>query len=212
MTEDIVAVVKKEMAGKPTGERIIVEVGAEDIKTAATALFKEYQPRFVTLVAVDNGLDIELKDNFSINGQVATLSTLIPKESNQIHSITKVFPAAEFIEKEVAELFGLSFAGHPREVNLVLTDELAAKKPLARPMTGSLPVPARFEVPSVLLSGSAIGVLKSATDKREKEGLPELPIASASEDSIKEYQELIKRSGFGERAGYDWEKGKLRYR
>jgi heterodisulfide reductase subunit C len=48
---------------------------------------------------------------------------------------------------------------------------------------------------------------------REKMGLSKLPsIACASEESLKEFQDLVKRTGFDKKAGFNWEKGKLRYR
>ena len=111
------------------------------------------------------------------------------------------------------ELFGTVFTGHPREMNLVLPDDWETKKPLGKPMSGKLPLPARIEVQNLLTTGSAPGIIRSAPENREKAGLPKLPsIAGASEDAIKKFQEFVKRSGFGKRAGYDWEKGKLRYR
>jgi len=221
MTEvDIIALLEKEMANKSIKcyvveeNRVVMEVNANDIKAGVSALLKEYKPRFVTLVATDNGLDMELMYHFSVDSKIVTLSTLVPKETNQIESITDIVPAAEFIEEEVSELFGTNFEGNPRTVNLLLPDDWATgKKPLSKPLVGSLPLPARFEIQNLLSSGSAIGIMKSATDKREQAGLPKLPpLAGTSEDSIKEFQEFIKRTGFGKRADYDWEKGKLRYR
>ena len=221
MTEvDIVNLLEKKMANKSvkcsvTGEkRVSMEVNADDLREGVSTLLEAYQLRFITLAAVDNGLDIELMYHFSVDSIVVTLRTAIPKEAGQIETISDIVPAAEFIEKEVSELFGVSFEGHPRSTNLVLADDWPAEeKPLSKPLAGSLPPQARGEVENLLSSGCAQIILERFTEMREKAGLSKLPsIACASEENLKEFQDLIKRTGFDKRAGFNWEKGKLRYR
>jgi len=217
---DIVNLLKKKMADKPvrcsiSGERrVSMEIDADDLKEGISALVKAYQPRFMTLAAVDTGLDIELMYHFSVDGIVVTLCTAIPKETSQAKTITDIVPAAELIEREVSELFGISFEGHPRTKNLVLPDDWPAEnKPLSRPLAGSLPPQARGEVENLLTSGCAQVILGYLTEMREKAGLSKLPsIACANEENLKEFQNLVKRTGFDKRAGFNWEKGRLRYR
>jgi len=221
MTEaNIVNLLETKMADKPVkctvmGERrVSVEIDADDLKEGISILLQTYQPRFMTLAAVDNGLDIELMYHFSVDGMVVTLCTAIPKESGQVKTITDVVPAAELIEREVSELFGIIFEGHPRTTNLVLPDDWPAEnKPLGKPLAGSLPPQARGEVENLLTSGCAQIILEYYTEMREKAGLSKLPsIACANEENLKEFQNLVKRTGFDKRAGFNWEKGKLRYR
>jgi NADH-quinone oxidoreductase subunit C len=221
MTEvDVADLLEKRMADKSVKcsimeeKRVSIEVNADDIREGIDTLFQAYKPRFITLSAVDKGLDIELLYNFSVDDLVVTLRTAIPKEISQVETVTDIVPAAEFIEKEVSELFGINFKGHPRTTNLILPDDWPAEnKPLRKPLAGSLLPQARIEVENLLSSGCAQGVLKSSTTKREKVGLPELPsMACANEGSIREFQDLVKHTGFDKRAGFDWERGKLRYR
>ena len=221
MTEvDIVDLLEKGMANKSVkcsiteAKRVSMEVDANDLRKGISTLLEVGKLRFITLVAVDNGLDIELMYHFSVGSILVTLHTAIPKETSQIETIVDIVPAAEFIEKEVSELFGISFEGHPRTTNLVLPDDWpVGDKPLGKPLVGSLLPQARGEVQNLLLSGSAPGISTSFKDKREKAGLPKLPsIAGASDEAMREFQELIRLTGFDKRAGFDWEKGKLRYR
>ena len=217
---DIINLLTKKMADKPvkgsvTAERrVSIEVNADDLKESVSTLLATYQPRFITLAAVDDGLDFELMYHFSVGGIVVTLRTVIPKETSQIKTISDIVPAAEFIEREVAELFGISFEGHPRNTNLVLPDDWPTKEnPLGKPLAGRLPPQARGEVENLLSSGCAQIILEYDTERREKAGLPKLPsMAGANEKSLKEFQDLIRRTGFDKRAGFNWEKGKLRYR
>ncbi len=217
---DIVELLEKGMANKSVKcsvmeeKRVSVEVSTSDLREGISTLLGACRPRFITLSAVDKGLDIELLYHFSVESIVVTLRTTIPKETSQVETMVDIVPAAEFIEKEVSELFGVSFEGHPRTTNLLLPDDWPAEeKPLGKPLVGSLPPQARVEVENFLSSGCALGISQSSTVKREKAGLPKLPpIACASEDRMREFQDLIRRTGFDKRAGFDWEKGKLRYR
>ena len=190
MTEvDIVSLLEKIMAGKSVkcsvaGEkRVSVELNAGDLKESVGILLETDQPRFITLAAIDNGLDMELMYHFSVGGMVVTLRIAIPKEASQIETISDIVPAAEFIEREVSELFGISFEGHPRSTNLVLPDDWPAEeKPLSKPLAGSLPPQARGEVENLLSSGCAQVILEYFTEMRERAGLPKLPsLACASE-------------------------------
>jgi Ni,Fe-hydrogenase III component G len=217
---DIINLFNKKLADKLvrcsiSGERrISMEVNADDLKEGISTLVKAYQTRFITLTATDTGLDIELMYHFSVDSIVVTLCITIPKETSQVKTITDIVPAAELIEGEVSELFDISFEGHSRTKNLVLPDDWPAEnKPLSRLLAGSLPPQARGEVANLLTSGCAQAILRYLTEMREKAGLSKLPsIACANEENLKEFQNLVKNTGFDKRAGFNWEKGKLRYR
>jgi Ni,Fe-hydrogenase III component G len=217
---DIVNLLKKKMADKLvrcsiSGERrVSMEIDANDLQEGVSTLVEAYQPRFMTLTATDTGLDIELMYHFSVDSIVVALCITIPKETSQAKTITDIVPAAELIEREVSELFGISFEGHSRTKNLVLPDDWPAEnKPLSRPLAGSLPPQARGEVANLLTSCCAQAILGYLTEMREKAGLSKLPsIACANEENLKEFQSLVKNIGFDERVGFNWEKGKLRYR
>jgi NADH-quinone oxidoreductase subunit C len=48
------------------------------------------------------------------------LKTGIPRERPQFKTVTDIFPNAEPYEREIHELFGISFEGHPRLTPLLL--------------------------------------------------------------------------------------------
>jgi NADH-quinone oxidoreductase subunit C len=50
------------------------------------------------------------------------LITRVGSESPLIDSVTPVFPAANFYEREVFDLFGIRFAGHPRLTRIMMPD------------------------------------------------------------------------------------------
>lgn len=201
-------------SGGKDKRRVSVELDAGNIKEAVLALSQGGRARFVTIVAVDKGLDIELLYNFSLEGVLVTLRTSVEKETSTIDTITPMVPGAEFVEKEISELFGIEFLGHVRRTNLVLPDDWpTGKRPMRKPLVGDVIPQARASVENLLSGGTSIRVGPSSAVKREKAGLPKVPpLASARDDQMKEVKDLLARTGFDKRAGFDWRKGKLRYK
>jgi len=194
--------------------RVMIDVDAGDIKESVLAVLQCEGRRFVTIVAVDNGLDIELLYNFSLDGVLVTLRASVRKEAGTIDTIAQIVPGAEFVEKEVSELFGIEFVGHLRRANLVLPDDWpTTKRPMRKPLVGNVFPQARMSVENLLIGGTSIRVGPSSLVKREKAGLPKVPpLASANDDQLKEFKDLVVRTGFDKRAGFDWGRGKLRYK
>jgi len=51
------------------------------------------------------------------------LRVLVENENTSIESITLVWPAANYYEREVFDLFGLSFEGHPNLRRILMPDD-----------------------------------------------------------------------------------------
>ena len=51
------------------------------------------------------------------------LKALLPKESPALPSATPVYRAAQWHERECAEMFGITFVGHPDPRNILLPDD-----------------------------------------------------------------------------------------
>lgn len=194
--------------------RVSIELDAADVTEAAAAALRRDKSRFMTIVAVDTGLDIELLYSFSLNGVVLTLRTSVAKEVGAVETITGMAPAAEFVEKEISELFGIQFVGHARRTNLVLPDDWpTGNRPMRKPLMGDVIPQARASVENLMIGGTSIRVGPSSAVKREKAGLPRMPpLASADPERMREVKDLLTRSGFDKRAGFDRRTGKLRYK
>jgi NADH:ubiquinone oxidoreductase subunit C len=194
------------------GHRLSMEVTAERLPDAAAALLQAERARFVTLVAVDTGLEVELLYTFAAGGVLAVLRTRVPKEAASIATLTDRVPAAEMVEQEVSELFGVEFTGHPRGTNLLLPEGHAAR-PLREPLVGPVLREARLSLEHLLRGGASMRLTPASTTRRRAAGLPpQPPLASSDEAALEEFQELVRRTGFDRRAGYDWAKGRLRYK
>lgn len=194
--------------------RIVVELDPGDVKEGIRALRDEPTMRFMTIAAVDRGTDFDLLYQVALDGGVVMLRARVPKEASRTESIADIVPAAELVEQEIAELFGIAFTGHPRSTNLLLPEDWpAGKKPLRKPLAGSLLPQARITAENLVSSGSSIGVARSSMARREKAGLPKVPpLVAADEGRLRAFKEFVRRTGFDARAGFDWAKGKLRYK
>ena len=59
---------------------------------------------------------------FWLFGTFIVLSTSIGKDDAVVDSISGVYGGADWHEREAAEMFGISFAGHPNLIKLYLPD------------------------------------------------------------------------------------------
>lgn len=109
-----------------SARRIYFDLKPEDIYDAAKFIFADLGCRFATASAVDIPFGIEILYHFSYDqtGQMISFRVLITdKKSPQIQSIAPLFKAAEWIEREIWELLGVKFIGHPNLTHLLLIDE-----------------------------------------------------------------------------------------
>jgi NADH-quinone oxidoreductase subunit C len=106
----------------------VVDVDREDWLAAAQRAQSEGLTYLDMLTAVDDG------DVFTVVAYLWSppdrggllLRTTVPRERPNLASITPLFPGADWHERETAEMYGLTFAGHPRPGPLLLPDPVDA--------------------------------------------------------------------------------------
>lgn len=74
------------------------------------------------ITGVDLGEAIELMYHIRAYGTIVTIVTSVPKQDSRIKTITDLIPGANFHEREVADLFGVTFEGHPDPRRLILPE------------------------------------------------------------------------------------------
>jgi NADH-quinone oxidoreductase subunit C len=83
--------------------------------------------RFVQLAALDTGDAIELRYVLSgPHGALVTLRTRLGRDRPRTASVHDLLPPAALYERQVHDLFGVEFAGHPRLDRLLLADDFPA--------------------------------------------------------------------------------------
>jgi NADH:ubiquinone oxidoreductase subunit C len=87
-------------------------------------LMKDLEARLTTISAISiESNETELIYHFAVGGQAVNVKTRT--QANAIPSITTVFKAANWIERENHDFFGVNFIGHPNLVRLLRPPQLA---------------------------------------------------------------------------------------
>lgn len=104
--------------------RTYVSVPRDDVHELARFLFKEKSCRLSIATGIDKRDGIEILYHFSHDpsGTFYNIKTLVPKDDPTIKSLTDFLPAANWIEREIHELLGVDFAGHPNLVPLLTAE------------------------------------------------------------------------------------------
>ena len=108
-----------------SAKRVYIDVTADAIVRIATYLFKDIGARFNIASGVDGRTHMEILYHFTMEdiNVVISLRVTLPKTKLEIDSLTSVFTAAYWIEREIHELLGIDFIGHPDLSRLLLPEE-----------------------------------------------------------------------------------------
>ncbi|OGC43111.1 hypothetical protein A2Y85_03525 [candidate division WOR-3 bacterium RBG_13_43_14] len=108
--------------------RLYLRTPREEVYNLAEYMFKQKSFRFSIATGIDTREGIEIIYHFTYDesGTYYNIKTLIPKDDCQIKSLTTFLPAANWIEREMHELLGVDFIGHPNLIPLLMADDWPA--------------------------------------------------------------------------------------
>jgi len=109
-----------------SARRIYFTVKKEDLFEVAKLLFKDLGLRFSIASGTDtpNAFEILYHFTFDATGEFYSVRVLLEdKKDPQVDSLTPIFPAAEWIEREIWEMLGIKFTGHPNLKRLLLAED-----------------------------------------------------------------------------------------
>ncbi len=117
--EDIVDCIDK------SPKRVYLEINPESLVTVAGYIFKDLEARFNIASGLDARTHFEILYHFTIEkiNLLISLRVKLDKENPGVHSLAPVFKGANWIEREIHELLGIEFDGHPDLRRLLLADE-----------------------------------------------------------------------------------------
>ncbi|MBS7643962.1 NADH-quinone oxidoreductase subunit C [Candidatus Bathyarchaeota archaeon] len=198
---------------RPRKNRLDLTSRKEGIQQAIKLLVENYDARLMTISAVDEGLDIELIYHMSIKDIVINVKTKFPKEEPKISTVTNIIPGANWIEREIMDLFGITFEGHPDPRRLVLTPEWPKEKtPLKGPLRGVVTPFQKPTVEALLNQGQLFPILGVTKKQRAELKMPETPPTTlVNAEALADVQKIAKAVKFDEKVGFDWKRKKLRY-
>ena len=116
---DIIDIINK------TDKRVYIEIKAESLVKVSTYIFNDLEARFNTASGRDAREYIEILYHFIIEdiNLIVSLRVKLSYDKLEIDSLAPHFEAANWIEREMNELLGINFKGHPELKRLLLSDE-----------------------------------------------------------------------------------------
>jgi Ni,Fe-hydrogenase III component G len=108
-----------------SAKRVYIEIKPEAITKVAGYVFKDLGARFNIASGVDVRSHMEILYHFTIEeiNFLISLRVKLQKSNLEIDSLATVFEGANWIEREIHELLGINFKGHPDLRRLLLPDE-----------------------------------------------------------------------------------------
>jgi len=106
-------------------KRVYVEIKPSSIVEVAAYVFKDLGARFNIASGVDLRQHMEILYHFTIEeiNLLISLRVKLSKEKLEIDSLAPIFEGANWIEREIHELLGINFKGHPDLRRLLLAEE-----------------------------------------------------------------------------------------
>jgi Ni,Fe-hydrogenase III component G len=102
-------------------KRVTVSIKPDLILKVAEYLYKTAGFRFIIASALHTKKGFEIHYHFSMDktGLVLNIHVILDKENPQIESLSNMFNASNWIEREMHELFGINFLNHPNQDKLL---------------------------------------------------------------------------------------------
>ena len=95
--------------------RLTLQIDPAAILSMSEHLFKELGFRFIIASALHTKRGFEIYYHFSYDpsGLILNLHVILDKVKPEIESLSNMFNASNWIEREMHELFGINFLNHP---------------------------------------------------------------------------------------------------
>ncbi len=102
-------------------KRVTVTIQPDAILKVGEYLFREEGFRFIIASALHtkNGFEIHYHFSKDETGLILNIHVILDKEKPQIDSLSNMFNASNWIEREMHELLGINFLNHPNQEKLI---------------------------------------------------------------------------------------------
>jgi NADH-quinone oxidoreductase subunit C len=102
-------------------KRIIITINPEFLLKVADYLYKTEEFRFIIASALHTKKGFEIHYHFSKDqiGLILNIHVILSSEKPRIESLSNMFNASNWIEREMHELFGIDFLNHPNQEKLI---------------------------------------------------------------------------------------------
>jgi NADH-quinone oxidoreductase subunit C len=126
-TDQIIRQIKDQWGDKVTdvavrnSKRATLRIDPDLILAIASQLHQTLGFRFIIATALHSREGFEIYYHFSYDptGLVLNLKVILPHGDPEIESLSNMFSASNWIEREIHELFGINFRNHPNQDKLI---------------------------------------------------------------------------------------------
>ena len=121
--------IKKKFKGvrvkKHSPRRFYSEIDRERLPDLGRFLYEEKGCRLSTATGTDTRRGLEVMYHFGLDktGVIYSIRAVVPKDDPKIKSLATFLPAADWIEREMRELLGIEFEGHPNPKPLLTSED-----------------------------------------------------------------------------------------
>jgi Ni,Fe-hydrogenase III component G len=117
--DDIIQIYEKSRS------RVYIDIHPQSIVNVGKYMFKDLGARFNIASGVDTRTNIEILYHFTLEpiDLLVSFRVKLDKNKPEIDSLVNEFHAANWIEREMHELLGINFKGHPNLKRLLLSDQ-----------------------------------------------------------------------------------------
>jgi NADH:ubiquinone oxidoreductase subunit C len=105
---------------------VYITIDPADWPALCRYLYEKLQARFIIASGLDtpgSGIEILYHFDFHLLPQVLSVRVFLKKPDPEIESVSGIFKAAEWIEREIQELLGVRFKNHPNPTHLLLPED-----------------------------------------------------------------------------------------
>ncbi len=106
-------------------KRVYIEIPSSALVPMASYIFKDLGARFNIASGVDTRHNFEVLYHFTFDlaNLIVSLRVVLPKDKPEIASLVPVLEGANWIEREITEMLGIHFIGHPDMRRLLLPED-----------------------------------------------------------------------------------------
>jgi NADH-quinone oxidoreductase subunit C len=101
--------------------RVTVDIDPDAILNVAEYLYKHLTFRFIIASAFHTKQGFEIMYHFSDDdsGNIINIHVILSQEKPEIESLANMFSGANWIEREIHEILGITFLNHPEPEKLI---------------------------------------------------------------------------------------------
>jgi Ni,Fe-hydrogenase III component G len=102
-------------------KRLVITIKPDTIVKVASYLYKTEGFRFIIASALHTKRGFEIHYHFSKDdsGLILNIHVVLDSNNPEIESLSNMFNASNWIEREIHELFGINFLNHPNQEKLI---------------------------------------------------------------------------------------------